>query len=209
MQRYDLYSIIWGINEHSNIKPTNVWEVGSRDGHDAHAIAQAFNLSDDRCYVFEAIPAACESIIRTYPSMHTFNHAVSDKEGLFDFTVEDENVGASSLYKRKEPSKGTVIQVEALRMDTIIDQLGIQTIDTMKLDVEGHTLPVLNSFGKHIDKLQSLQLEAEHIECWIGQSQFPEIKEWLEAHGFVMIMFTLLRGVQSDSFWLKKERMIL
>lgn len=38
MTRYDLQFIVLGIIEHSDIKPTNVFEIGSRDGHDAPCI---------------------------------------------------------------------------------------------------------------------------------------------------------------------------
>jgi hypothetical protein len=91
-------------------------------------------------------------------------------------------------------------------MDTIIEGLRLQTIDVCKIDVEGAALSVLKSFGDHIDKLQSLQIELEHKEFWKGQPLYDEVAEWLRSNGFVQISFQLLRGHQSDSFWLRNDR---
>lgn len=203
--------IIFGVREHSSIVPSNVFEIGSRDAHDAHILANAFNLTDKDCFVFEANPYAAEQIMKDYPNMHLFNNAVTDTPGTLDFHLELDNIGASSLYNRTTPTEGMrTVQVEAVTMEEVIDSLDIKTIDVAKIDVEGATLPVLKSFGKHLNKLQSIQLEMEHgKEIWQGQTLYPEISEWLIAHNYVQIMFTLLRGIQSDSFWLAKNRMIL
>jgi FkbM family methyltransferase len=211
MQRYDLQSIIYGIKEHSNIIPTNVVEVGSRDGNDAYVLAKNFGLSDENCYVFEPNPEAAENILKTYPRMHLYNNAVSDVSGqTLDFYVERENVGASSLLKRNIPNEHDVVKVETITMADWIEAEQISTIDVCKIDVEGMTLPVLESFGKYIYRLQSIQLEMEHgKEIWHNQTLYPEIAKWLENKGFVQIMFTLLRGIQSDSFWLRRERMLV
>ena len=210
MLRYDLNFIALGIREHSNIIPKNIFEISSRDGHDAFHLAKTFGLTENDCYVFEPNPEAAEFIMKTYPGFHLFNNAVSDVAGNLEFTIEAENIGASSLRERTEPKKDTkTVQVECVRMDEVIESLDIKTIDVAKIDVEGVTLQVLQSFGKHLDKLQSIQLEMEHKECWKGQSLYPEIKTWLEANGYVEILFCLMRGIQSDSFWLKKDRMII
>ena len=210
MLRYDLNFIALGIREHSNIIPKNIFESGSRDGHDAFHLGKTFGLTENDCYVFEPNPEAAEFIMKTYPGFHLFNNAVSDVAGNLEFTIEAENIGASSLRERTEPKKDTkTVQVECVRMDEVIESLDIKTIDVAKIDVEGVTLQVLQSFGKHLDKLQSIQLEMEHKECWKGQSLYPEIKTWLEANVYVEILFCLMRGIQSDSFWLKKDRMII
>lgn len=210
MQRYDLQSIIYGIREHSNITPMNVVEIGSRDGNDAFVLAKNFGLSEENCYIFEPNPNAAEEIMRTYPRMNLYNNAVSDVSGqTLDFHIERENVGASSLLKRNNPSEHDVVKVETITMADWFEATQIPAIHICKIDVEGLTLPVLESFGKYIDRLQSVQLEMEHQEIWHNQSLYPEIAKWLESKGFVQIMFTLLRGVQSDSFWLRRERMLV
>lgn len=210
MQRYDLQSIYYGVTEHTDIKPANFFEIGSRDGHDAAAIATAFGLSHASCYLFEANPEACVGISKTYPDMNLYNNAINDVTGSLVFHLEPGNIGMSSLLEKHEHTEGMrEVNVECIRMDEFIESAGIVSIDTAKVDVEGLTLPVLKSFGKHIHRLQSVQLEMEHREVWKGQALFAECKEWLEANGFVMLMFTLLRQVQSDSFWVRKERLLI
>lgn len=210
MRRYDLEQIVYGLTEHTDIRPTNIIEIGSRDGHDAKSLAQIFNLPDESCYVFEANPEAAESIMKTYPKFHLYNNLVSDTAGEFIFNIEPDNIGASSMYSKINPSAGMkTVKVEAVTMADFIESENIQTLDCVKLDVEGATLNVLKSFGKHLDKLQAIQIESEHIQIWgEGSSLFPEVYCWLVEHGYVMLMFTLLRQVQSDSFWVKRERLL-
>jgi FkbM family methyltransferase len=209
MTRYDLNFIILGITEHSNIKPTNIFEIGSRDGHDAHTLAQAFRLPDSACHVFEPNPKAYADIAKNYPTMNAYQTAISDVEGEATFYVEPNNIGMSSLLHRMEPGDTTTpIQVECRRMDTLIESWGVPTIDVCKIDVEGATLNVLKGFGKHLDKLQSIQIEAEYREVWKGQVLYPEIREWLTSNGYIEILFCLARKYQYDSFWLRNERML-
>ena len=210
MQRYDLLSIIYGIKEHSNIVPMNVVEIGSRDGDDAYMLAKNFGLSEENCYVFEPNPEAAERILKTYPRMHLYNNAVTDVSGqTLDFQVEKENIGASSLLKRNVPNEHNTVKVETITMADWIEVEQIPAISICKIDVEGMTLPVLESFGKYIDRLQSIQLENEHVEIWKNQTLYPDVAKWLESKGFVQISFQLLRGIQSDSFWVRRERMLL
>lgn len=210
MQRYDLQQIALGIAEHSNIRPTSIVEIGSRDGLDAHELANYFRLNDLECHVFEANPAQAKKIKFDYPLMHVYPNAVSDIKGPVTFNVELENLGASSLFSRVTPKEHMqVITVDAIRMDDWIKEENIHCIDVCKIDVEGASLKVLNSFGDSINIVNSIQIECEHQPVWKDGDQFPQVKEWLEAHGFVMVFYVLLRGIQSDSFWLRKERMIV
>jgi len=210
MQRYDLHSIIFGITEHSDIKPTNIFEIGSLDGKSCKVLADYFKLPDNRCYVFDANPDASSQIIQSYPNMNVYNNAVSNATGSLTFNIDMDNVGASSLLNSSDSNrKIKKIMVDSIRMDDFITSEQITSVDICKLDCEGATLEVLKSFGQNITKLQSIQIEAEHVSMWNNQILYPEIKEWLEKNGFVQIIFTLLRGKQSDSFWLKKDRMLL
>ena len=206
MTRFDLSFIMLGIKDFSNIQPKNIVEIGSRDGHDAECIRDFFQLKQEDCYIFEPNPYAINFIKSTYPKMNLYNNAINDISGTFDFHIDYNNIGASSLLSKKISPSETV-KVECLTMESCIDEIGFDTIDIAKIDVEGATVGVLKSFGKHLNKLQSLQIECEHKEIWEGQKLYPEIKEWLIENGFVEMLFAnIANEVQSDSFWLKKDR---
>lgn len=209
MLRYDLFFMIAGLTELTDIKPFNILEIGSRDGHDTKELAKALSLPDSACYVIEAHPVCAENIRRTYPNFHVANYAVANTTGTGTFFMEPENVGASSLLPRLKPNPGIkTAEVPIIRMEQWIDALDLKEICVAKIDVEGLTLDVLKSFGKHINRLQAVQLELEHEPVWLGQSLYPETKEWLEANGFVQIMFVLMKQVQSDSLWVRRERLL-
>lgn len=211
MKRYDLESIYFGIVEHTNIKPFNFVEIGSRDGHDSATIAKAFGIPYEHCHVFEANPSAALGIYNQYPNMKLYNYAVTNSDArTLTFNVEPENIGMSSMLKKNEFTAGMrEITVETIKMSTWVENMEIKEISTAKIDVEGCTLDVLKSFGPHITKLQSMQLEMEHKEIWKGQQLYDECAEWLKANGYVQLMFTLLRKVQSDSFWVREERLLV
>lgn len=175
------------------------------------ALAQTFGLKDENCYIFEANPDAAEYIMKTYPEMKLFNNIITDVKGILDFNVEPYHVGSSSMLKRLDsPKEGMkVVKVESASMEEVIDSLNIQTIDVCKIDVEGVTLNVLKSFGKHLDKLQSVQLKSEYKEYFLGETLYPEIREWLLAHDYTEILCCLQRKCTYDSFWLKNSRMLL
>lgn len=209
MQRYDLQFTILGILEHTNIRPVNIMEIGSRDGHDCKYLLQQFSLSDTDGYIFEANPVAAETIVRTYPSINTYNYGVASTRGTMEFNVEPENIGASSLLQRVKPTEGMkTVTINTIPMSDFFESTELEEISIAKIDVEGMTLDVLKSFGEHLHKLKSIQLEMEHEEVWKGQSLYPEIKEWLEQQGYVQVFFVLLRQIQSDSFWVRKEYLL-
>ena len=210
MHRYDLSFITLGITEHSDIVPKTLFEIGSRDGHDMAFMRDFFKVNDENCFIFEPNPSACESIIKTYPKFKTYNNAISTKTGVFPFTINHDNIGASSLLTVVEPLKNsTVIEVDCIDMKSVMESENIQSIDVCKIDVEGATLDVLKSFGNLLSKVKSIQVECEHKEIWKGQSLYNDVKELLEANGFIQEFFCLLRNCQSDTFWIRKEHLIL
>jgi FkbM family methyltransferase len=206
MFRYDLNFVYYGVKELSTITPTNLFEIGSRDGDDAKQLHETLNIPEDRCYVFEPNPDSCKTIIAKYPKFNTYNNAISTKNGSFPFIIDDENVGMSSLLTRTlEPTNSTVINVDCIDMASVLNNLGIDSVDVCKIDVEGAMLDVLESFGSSITKVKSIQIECEHVEIWKGQKLFDDVKEFLEKNDFIMVLFCLLGTKQSESFWIHKK----
>ena len=81
----------------------------------------------------------------------------------------------------------------------------IDSVDFVKIDVEGCTYEVLEGFGERIRDVKCIQLEAEHVELFEGQRLFDEISSLLCKNNFVMAHFELLDGKQSDSLWIQKN----
>jgi FkbM family methyltransferase len=202
--RFDLTSIVVGIPNLSTIQPKNMIEIGSRDGYDTDFISNHFQIPKNKCVVFEPNPEQCRLIQSKYPDFDIFNMAISTKEGLQKFTIDNQNVGMSSLLTRPI-SNGQTIEVDCIRMDEVILALKLESIDICKIDVEGATLDVLKSFGNKLDIVRSIQLESEIEEVWPGQDLYPTIKEYLSNNGFVEVFYVRLSHSQVDALWIHKN----
>ncbi|PWT79265.1 MAG: hypothetical protein C5B58_14015 [Acidobacteria bacterium] len=73
--------------------------------------------------------------------------AVGDYNGIISFYSPAENAGNASVYNRKdsyfEHQQFLQSQVPIVTLDSFVADRGIQRIDYMKVDVEGHELAVL------------------------------------------------------------------
>ena len=61
---------------------------------------------------------------------------------------------------------------------------GLDEIDLVKIDVEGATYEVLESFGSDINKLKFIHLEAEYVQFWQNQKLYSDVSNLLLGYGF-------------------------
>lgn len=206
--RYDLLMIDVAMKQFIKLPPKNIFEIGSRDGHDMEYMRRLFNLPEQSCYIFEAHPDCYANIGNTYPNFNLFNCAITNKTGVVEFNagivgVED-NIGGSSILRDVTGNfRSNTVSVDGWRFDEACHKLGIEEVDLVKIDVEGHTQEVLDGFGNMLDKTKAIQVELEHSECWEGQALYEDIKRYLIDNNFIEVFFIRHAHDQSDSFWIK------
>lgn len=203
--RYDLTFLGWVIEDFITFVPQNFVEIGSNDGNDADLVSENHHIKKENCYVFEPIPELCQEIIKNYPDFKTFNNAVSSTTGTQKFNVNLKNLGASSLLEKQRGDDYMKIDVECIDMKSVISQMNLNTIDLCKIDVEGSTLDVLESFGEFINRVKVFQIENEHQQSWKKQFTYDDVRNFLEKKEFIQIFFVLQRNSQSDSVWVRKD----
>jgi FkbM family methyltransferase len=193
-----------------NINPKTVLEVGSRDGNDANYFKEEFNLNNEDIYIVEPNPMMIENIKLKYPNYTLLQFAVSPNEGTAEFNQVVNGgmdpIGVSSLlnrndnfYERFETNKITVNTTKGSTILNIIDK----DIDICKIDVEGLTYEVLESFGDSINRIKSFHLETEHHSFWENQKLHDDVCDLMDKLGY----FLLWKGgsnVQSDTVWIQK-----
>jgi FkbM family methyltransferase len=191
-----------------NTPPSNIIEIGSRDGHDTHTLSKMCNLPENKCYIFEAHPDCFNFIKQTYPKFNVFNCAVTNKTGPVTFNAGivgvEGNIGMSSLLDKEDFSSNKV-QVDGWRFDEICKELKLKTLDLVKIDVEGHTLEVLEGFGSMLSCTKILQLELEHVEIWKTQATYEKVKDFLTTHNFEQVAYSRHSWTQSDSVWINNN----
>jgi FkbM family methyltransferase len=196
------------IKEFTTIIPTNILEIGSRDGNDAFYLKNEYDIDDDKVWVVEPNPAQVEVIKNTYPNFNIIPNAVFTENTEHDFYQvigKPDDVGTSSLINRNDTwyeNKSNIIKVKTITGKDLLEQIG-EEIDLCKLDVEGLTYEVLTSFGGDLEKIKSFHLECEHVEVWESQKLYSDVSDFLLKNNYTQIFFEYCSGgtIQSDSIW--------
>jgi FkbM family methyltransferase len=143
---------------------SKIVDVGSRDGDDAQLLLSKLG-NDKTCEVIciEARKDAADEIKKNYPNFIVFPTAVSNFIGESKFVQmnEQEFLGSSSLEMVRATAyatESTIIDVPVTRLDAIIKP---GTIDVLKIDVEGHSVPVIEGMGDLIKDVLVAHIETE------------------------------------------------
>jgi FkbM family methyltransferase len=199
------------IIQKTNITPQSILEIGTRDGHDSEILRKRFDIKESNVYVVEPNPNQQDYIRNIYPDFNIIPFAVYNKTGFMKFNkVNDpELIGISSLLDRQDNIYSNidsdVIDVEVITGEKLMNIVN-KDIDLCKIDVEGATYEVLDSFTNNFI-IKSMHLECEHREIWTGQKLYNDVNKLLTEKGYVEIFFEYVNGVpvQSDSIWVLKS----
>lgn len=205
--------------KHFGISPYPIiYEVGSRDGNDgvelSNRIADRSSTFWDKTDIvlFECNPPQQKLIKRNYPNATLIPYAISDKSGK---TVEflqmhgDQNIAGSSSMDLNRVNEtwlkdSSIIKVETRRLDEIIDQLGHDEIDIMKIDIEHYTWEALQSLGKHLRKVKVYHLETE-IEGVARNKTNLDIALFMQERGYICTALDHEWGDEiQDQVWLRQ-----
>jgi len=104
--------------------------------------------------------------------------------------------GSSSIYEEREDiwdhdigahvRKTMSIELKSTKMSTLIEKYNMNFDGgaDMIMDVQGAELDVLKSFGKYLDKFDSLLIEVSTKDYYSGSPLFDEIHTYLRSRGF-------------------------
>ena len=139
-----------------------VFDVGANVG-DYSVLVHSF-IPSAKIYAFEPAASVYEQLAKlrsTIDNFEAFNLGLSDEENTVDlhaYTVEGQAVSLISSIDRRLPTQ--VVQVEVSNTERIqvstLDNFcatnGIERIDFLKLDVEGHEVAVLRGARAMLDR---------------------------------------------------------
>ncbi len=167
-------------------------EAGAHKGEDT--INMAHLWPGGTIYAFEPLPQNYQTTTNTVAGIQnvkTFPLALSSETGIAHFYVGISNPGASSLYKPNEflfeyiSFESEPTQVQTITIDEWAKEEGITHVDFMWLDMEGGELDALKGAEKILPTVQAIYSEVNFKEFRQGNCFYHEIKEWLQARGFV------------------------
>lgn len=185
-----------------------VWEVGSRDGKDAVEIAnRIYDGNPDWFWTYaditavEANPEQAKIIRKNWPEITVIEIAVSNAKGSAPFMVyegDEGAVGSSSLNLgwKENDLPGHQIVVETDTLDNLVPDR--QEIDIMKIDVEGHSVAVMEGF---VNKYK--QVKVFHIETEKWTDSNIQMKAFMMGHGYLLVDDTEQYGGMPDQVWVR------
>ena len=194
--------------------PSMIVDVGSRDGDDARWIVNNLGAEKDCSVVcVEARSDAAKAIQEKYPEFLVFATAISNFIGESKFVEmqEEEFAGSSSLMLERQnayPTKSLIIDVPVTRLDSIIP---LGTIDVLKIDVEGHSVPAIEGMGDRMKDVLVAHIETETPEraAWGEPSNNLEVAKLMQELGFSLFDISYQWGWSiQDQTWIntKHER---
>ncbi|MDE2038209.1 MAG: FkbM family methyltransferase [Patescibacteria group bacterium] len=168
------------------------------------------SFPDADIYPFECNPDTipiCRDAIKGKARIHLIEKAASDRDGTIDFfpidtahaaTIhEDGNTGASSLFLRNDDNGVTrerlpqrQVTVGSIALETFMREHELGSIDMLWLDAQGAELMILKGLGPRIGDVKLIQCETEFVEEYSRQPLYPEIRSFMERHGFVFCGFS-------------------
>lgn len=182
--------------------PTNpiIVEAGAFNGNDTKQLHKIWPTGS--IHAFEPVPeifALLQENTGALPNVTCHPIALSDTIGFAEFHVSENPAKpgnpfpAGSLLTPKERLNWSnavypkTISVPTITLDEWARLHQIDHIDFLWLDLQGHALSVLKAAPHILSRIQFIYTEVEFIEAYKNQPLYPEVKEWLEDNGFMMI----------------------
>lgn len=120
--------------------------------------------------------------------------------------------GVHSLYERETDDTVSVHTVHAETLASFCRRIVVESIDVLKIDVEGGTLDVLEGLGDLANRLKALHVETEAAPFFRGQRLDGAVTAFISACGFDMVrregrqaVTGSIVGQQYDSVWIHRR----
>ena len=164
------------------LNPNVIFDIGGNIGITAVYLAKLFPMAV--IYTFEPMPENFEILqknIKQYENIKAFNFGLGSKNGKFKvyLSSDPENYGGVSFYPLSNANQEkSFTSYEVKNINEIIKNLGIKSIDLIKIDTE----------GAEYDILTSIEEEVLRSTAWVtgelhGNRDF-ELLNYLEGLGF-------------------------
>lgn len=185
-----------------NATVNTVFDVGANKGQSIELFLKWFPKA--QIYSFEPNPKLFSKLCKKYgnnPRINLFQMALSDQNGemifyenLFDSSSTLEVVNPNSNYLSKKTkvlgvSKQDLLvdtyPVQVKKLSNIIQELGLSTIDFIKIDVEGHELNCLRGlFADLTANINAIQIEAQSNDLYDNAPNFNIIQDLFKSNQF-------------------------
>jgi FkbM family methyltransferase len=165
-----------------------VFDVGANVGQSAIAFASRFPRAE--IYCLEPIAATFQRLVentRHLSRVHALRLGLGDSDSRLEMFVDPDS-RLNTLVEWRDTSGMPRESIEVRRLDGLVKELGLPSIDYLKIDAEGYDLKVLHGAKATLDGggVKLVQVECDFGESGSRYVAFDRIKEWLDSAGFAL-----------------------
>jgi len=175
------------------VQPLTIFDIGANEGQTTERYSKMFPTAT--IYSFEPMPEVFTLLERKFhenPQIIVNQLAVSDAVGTADFYLHayTSNVWNSLLPKAPDsnivPEDVSAIKVPTITIDVFCDRHNINTIDLLKLDIQGGELLALKGALNMLQKggIKLIYSEVNFSDLYEGQAMFQDIAAYLHDFGY-------------------------
>lgn len=192
------------------LQPDATIEIGAYDAEFSQRMATV--LDGKNVWAFEALPRIYETFKEDLNHINYVNLAVSDgnKKVTFGELPFDKKAGllsgASSFLQRTEPLDATMIEVDAMTVDSIVEINNIKGKIALWIDCEGANREVLTGAVDTLKNAVSVYIEVENVEVWEGEWLKDDTVQFLVSNGFTCIDESIgTTDIQNDLIFVRNN----
>jgi len=201
----------------SLLLPVNpvILEAGAHYGNETIAMARLW--PEAKIFALEPNPHAFEILVQAtvpFDSIDCRQIALNDTTGKASFYICYGSTGDNPVFEHAssllEPSlemevhyKGPILQVNCKNLDEWREENQIEPIDFLRLDIQGSELQVLEASPKTLSSLTAIYVHTNLFPFRIGTTLFPELKAFLEDHGFKLLAHWYREGLEGNAIFIK------
>jgi FkbM family methyltransferase len=149
----------------------------------------------ERLVLVEAIPDLAEKLRARYagkPGISVVSAALSDRNGAAPFEINQSEASSSLLPIDPRNSEwfgrdlriARTVTVPSMTLPTLLEEQGLQSVDLLKLDIQGAERSVLTGGAAVLERVRVIYTEVFFEQLYAGAWLFWEMKEFLADRGF-------------------------
>lgn len=177
-----------------------VVDLGANRGNFSHEISQLLGC---KCYAVEASPRLFETI-QENALVRKFNYAVSDenKPMQFNDSTNEESGSISALPEHLSKNAATV---EGITLDKFLGDRQIDSVDLMKVDIEGAEIELFKSASDEtLLKIKQIAVEFhDFLDYFDMKAEIATIKQRMKSLGFYCIVYSFFS--HADVLFINKK----
>ena len=176
------------------LRPITIFDVGANDGRSAAHIQRLRPTIEDRYFLFEPAEYCFSALAmraKELPNAVMLRVAVSEMDGTETLYVPPVKTGLASLHERRDVSvvqhRYTRVEVKTRSLDSVANEYNVETIELLKMDIEGHELVALKGakelLGRRAIKVLTFEFGSANVN---SRTFFRDFWELLTGYGFTL-----------------------